>query len=107
MNAEGVPTLEWREELNRIVFGHNVTVHVPRALVAVPDGAITVAEETPTVGHLLDRLAADYPEIQRALASEDSLFNVAINENMYVEGIRGLPLKDGDRVELIQAFSGG
>jgi len=107
LNAEGVPTLAWREELNRIVFGHNVTVHVPRALVAVPDGAITVAEETPTVGHLLDRLAADYPEIQRALASEDSLFNVAINENMYVEGIRGLPLKDGDRVELIQAFSGG
>jgi len=32
---------------------------------------------------------------------------VAINENMFVEGIRDLPLKDGDRVELIQAFSGG
>jgi len=107
LNAEGVPSLEWREQLNEIVFGYNVTVRVPRALVAVPDGAITITEETPTVGDLLDRLSARVPEIRRAMASEDSLFNVAINEQMYVEGIRKLPLKSGDRVELIQAFSGG
>ncbi len=107
LNAEGVPSLDWREELNRIVFGYNVTVRVPRALVSVADGAITVTEETPTVGILLDALSARFPEIRRALESEDSLFNVAVNEEMFVEGIRRLPLKDGDRVELIQAFSGG
>ena len=33
--------------------------------------------------------------------------NVAINDEMFVEGIRDLPLRDGDRVELVQAFSGG
>jgi len=66
-----------------------------------------VTEEVPTVGHLLDRLAATYPQLARAMESEDSLVNVAINEEMFLEGIRGLPLKSGDRVELIQAFSGG
>ncbi|MEK6852165.1 MAG: aldehyde ferredoxin oxidoreductase C-terminal domain-containing protein, partial [Candidatus Thermoplasmatota archaeon] len=107
LNAEGVPTLAWREELNRIVFGYNVTVHVPRGLLDVPEGALAIAEETPTVGALLDRLAERYPELAKALRSDDSLVNVAVNEHMYVEGIRALPLKDGDRVELVQAFSGG
>jgi hypothetical protein len=32
---------------------------------------------------------------------------VAINDEMFVEGIRERPVRDGDRVELIQAFSGG
>jgi len=107
LNAEGIPTLEWREELNRIVFGFNVTVRIPKALVPLPDGAITVSEETSNVGALLDRLAIAYPQLKRALEAEDSLVNVAINEEMFVEGIRNLPLKDGDRVELVQAFSGG
>ena len=107
LDAEGVPTLAWREELNRIVFGYNVTVHIPRALVDVPDGAVTITEETPTVGALLATLEARFPELGRAMRSEDSLVNVAVNEEMFVEGIRDLPLKDGDRVELVQAFSGG
>ncbi|HYS72239.1 MAG TPA: MoaD/ThiS family protein, partial [Thermoplasmata archaeon] len=107
LNADGVPTLDWREALNRIVFGYNVTVRIPRALVEVADGAVTVTEETPTVGDLLGKLTAKFPELKRAMESTDSLVNVAINENMFIEGIRDLPLKDGDRVELIQAFSGG
>jgi aldehyde:ferredoxin oxidoreductase len=107
LNAEGVPTLEWREELNRIVFGFNITVRIPRALVPLPDGAITISEETTNVGSLLDRLSTAYPQLKKALDAEDSLVNVAINEEMFIEGIRGLPLKDGDRVELVQAFSGG
>jgi len=107
LNAGGVPTLEWREQLNRIVFGYNITVHLPRAIVELPDGAITVTEEVPTVGDLLDRLGGVYPQLVRAMASEDSLVNVAINEQMFVEGIRNLPLRSGDRVEIIQAFSGG
>jgi aldehyde:ferredoxin oxidoreductase len=107
LNEEGIPTLEWREELNRIVFGFNITVRIPKALVPVQDGAITISEETPNVGSLLDRLAVSYPQLKRALDAEDSLVNVAINEEMFLEGIRDLPLKDGDRVELVQAFSGG
>ena len=107
LNAEGVPAVEWREALNRIVFGYNVTVRLPRALADVPESAVTVTEETPTVGMLLDRLSGHFPEIRRALESEDSLFNVAINDEMFVHGIRALPLRDGDRVELVQAFSGG
>jgi len=59
------------------------------------------------MGALLDRLSGRFPEIRRALESEDSLFNVAINDEMFVHGIRALPLRDGDRVELVQAFSGG
>jgi len=82
--TQGVPAREWREKLNLIAFEHNVTVHVPQALVSVED-AITVTEETPTVGALLDRLAVRYPEIQRALASDDSLFNVAINEEVFLD----------------------
>jgi aldehyde:ferredoxin oxidoreductase len=107
LDDDGVPTLGWREELNRIVFGYNVTVRIPRTLAAVPDGAVTITDETPTVGALLDRLAERLPELKRALESEDSLVNVAVNDEMFVEGIRNLPLKDGDRVELVQAFSGG
>jgi aldehyde:ferredoxin oxidoreductase len=107
LNAEGVPTLEWREALNRIVFGYNITVHMPKGLAAVEEGAVTIVEETSSVGALLDRLAARYPAVADALASEDSLLNVAVNDAMHVEGIRAIPLRDGDRVELVQAFSGG
>ena len=59
------------------------------------------------MGALLDRLGVEYPQLKKALEAEDSLVNVAINEEMFVEGVRNLPLKDGDRVELVQAFSGG
>ena len=107
LNREGIPNLEWREELNRIVFGYNITVRIPRGLVEVEDGAVTVTEEVRTVGALLDLLAARYPQLKRALEREDSLVNVAINDQMYVEGIRNLSLKSGDRVELVQAISGG
>ena len=107
LNAEGVPALDWREELNRLVFGYNVTVHLPRALVAVEEGAVTITDETPTMGALLDHLAGRFPDLRRALDDPDSLVNVAINDEMFVEGIRERPVRDGDRVELIQAFSGG
>ncbi len=107
LNAEGLPSLEWREELNRIVFGYNVTVHIPRTLVPIGDGVITITEETPTVGELLAKLVSRCPELKRVLESEDSLVNVAINGQMLVEGIKNLPLKDGDQVQLIQAFAGG
>jgi len=107
LNAEGAPSLEWREELNRIVFGYSLTVRLPRALVAVAEGAVTLTEETPTIGALLETLASRYPEVRRALASEDSLVNVAVNDEMFVDRLRERPIRDGDRVELIQAFSGG
>jgi len=107
LTAEGIPVLEWREELNRIVFGQSITVRIPRVLVDVEDGGLTITEPMPTVGHLLDHLGSRYPQLRQALQREDSLVNVAINEEMFVQGIRDLPLRDGDRVELIQAFSGG
>jgi len=107
LDAEGIPTLAWREELNRIVFGFNVTVRIPRAIVDLPEGAVTVAEEVHDVGALLDHLGRRFPELRKSLEGHDSLVNIAINEEMFVEGVRSLPLKDGDRVELVQAFSGG
>lgn len=107
LNEEGIPTLEWREELNRIVFGQNITVRLPRALLDIEEGAITLAEGPQTVGHLLDILAARYPSLKRALEDRDSLVNVAINGEMFLQEARSRPLKDGDHVELIQAISGG
>ncbi|MEK6911241.1 MAG: aldehyde ferredoxin oxidoreductase C-terminal domain-containing protein, partial [Candidatus Thermoplasmatota archaeon] len=107
LSREGIPNLDWREELNRIVFGFNVTVRIPRALVEIEDGAVTVTDEVRTVGELLDLLSARYPQLKKVLESEDSLVNVAVNDEMFVEGIRKLSLRNGDRVELIQAFSGG
>ena len=107
LSREGIPNLDWREELNRIVFGFNVTVRIPRALVEIEDGAVTVTDEVRTVGELLDLLSARYPQLKQVLESEDSLVNVAVNDEMFVEGIRKLSLRNGDRVELIQAFSGG
>jgi len=35
-------------------------------------------------------LAAVYPQLVRAMASEDSLVNVAINEQMFLAGIQDL-----------------
>src|SRR5437867_8983194 len=48
LNAEGIPTLEWREELNRNVFGRNVPGRIPRAIVPLADGAVTDSAATPT-----------------------------------------------------------
>jgi len=85
------------------IGSHHLEIIVLAAIVEADPQAEAVGQRE----LLLDRLSGRFPEIRRALESEDSLFNVAINEQMYVEGIRKLPLKSGDRVELIQAFSGG
>jgi aldehyde:ferredoxin oxidoreductase len=107
LNQEGVPTLAWREELNRIVFGYNVTVRIPRSLYPLEEGAVTITTEVPTVGDLMRTLVQLYPDLKPVLEDGDSSLNVAVNEEMFVHNVRDVRLKDGDRVEFVQAISGG
>lgn len=65
---------------------------------------VEITSPVANVGELIDALERRVP----AFASKNNeLFNVAVNGDLVLHGERNVPLKDGDEVELLVAFSGG
>jgi len=60
------------------------------------------------VHELADVLAALDRKAPGLLAElDDSVFNFAVNDEMLLHGVQQHPVKDGDRVEIVPAISGG
>jgi sulfur carrier protein ThiS len=74
-----------------------ITVHLPETL---RDGR----------GAVLTMNATSLDDILRRLDLEDDrdeLYNFAVNGELIIHGEREVALEDGDRVEIVVAFSGG
>ncbi len=84
-----------------------ITVHLPAMLRPYAGGAATLTITAPvqTMAELVAALARLAPAVVGQL--DDSVFNFAVNDEMLLHGVQSYPLRDGDRVEIIPAISGG
>ena len=84
-----------------------IVVHIPAMLRPHVDGAeaVTILAPVTTIGELMVALERKAPALTAQL--EDSVFNFAVNDEMLLHGVLQHPVKDGDRVEIVPAISGG
>ena len=84
-----------------------ITVHLPAMLRPHAGGAdvLTITAPVQSMSELLAALERKAPRLVRQL--DDSVFNFAVNDEMLLHGVHAHPLKDGDRVEIVPAISGG
>ena len=84
-----------------------ITVHLPAMLRPHAGGAHTLTITAPvhTMAELVAALSRTAPALVTQL--DDSVFNFAVNDEMLLHGVQTHPLRDGDRVEIVPAISGG
>lgn len=84
-----------------------ITVFLPAMLRPHAGGAesLTITAPVSSMSELLAALERKAPRLMRQL--DDSVFNFAVNDEMLLHGVQEHPLKDGDRVEIVPAISGG
>jgi molybdopterin converting factor small subunit len=84
-----------------------IVVQLPPMLRAHAGGAdaLTITAPVRTVGELLVELARVAPGVSAQL--DDAVFNVAVNDVMLLHRAAEQPIRDGDRVEIVPAISGG
>ncbi len=91
----------------------SVTVLVPGALRAECGGASTLALRSgPTLGALLDELAATQPRLHRRIRSELSEIRRYVNvyvdgEDCRVTGLLTTPLRAGAQIQILPSVAGG
>jgi molybdopterin converting factor small subunit len=84
-----------------------ITVYLPAMLRPHAGGAdvLTITSPVQSMTELLVVLERLAPRLVRQL--DDSVFNFAVNDEMLLHHVKAHPLKDGDRVEIVPAISGG
>ena len=84
-----------------------IAVHLPPMLRPHAGGAETLTITTPvhTIAELLHALLRKAPGLGPQL--DDTVYNFAVNDEMLLHGVLQHPVKDGDRVEIVPAISGG
>ena len=84
-----------------------ITVSLPAMLRPHADGAefLTITAPVSSMAELVAALERQAPRLVRQL--DDSVFNFAVNDAMLLHGVPSHPLRDGDRVEIVPAISGG
>ena len=84
-----------------------ITVHLPAMLRPHAGGADSLTIHAPvfTIAELVVALDRKAPGLAAQLA--DAVFNFAVNDEMLLHGVQQHPVKDGDRVEIVPAISGG
>ncbi len=66
---------------------------------------LTITAPVSSMADLLAALDRKAPRLMQQL--DDSVFNFAVNDEMLLHGVKSHPLKDGDRIEIVPAISGG
>jgi molybdopterin converting factor small subunit len=66
--------------------------------------SMTIDAPVATLGALVTLLEQRLPDFGE---NRDELFNFAVNGELVLHGEKDVPLKDGDEVEIVVAFSGG
>ncbi len=83
----------------------SVTVRFPAMLHAKAGREMLIDEHVTDIGGLLSALDRKVPGLSGAL--DDPIFNIAINDEMLLHGVRAHTLKDGDVVEFVPTIAGG
>jgi molybdopterin converting factor small subunit len=83
-----------------------IYITLPPTLRPEVHGAIPVEGAT-TLEAVIEALDGRFPGIGSELSRIDSGFNFAVNDEMLLAGTRAYELKDGDRLEVVPALSGG
>ncbi len=81
-----------------------ITVRLPEPLREENGAMIMIDTPVQTLGELVDLLEQRVPGFA---TTNDELYNFAVNGAMILHGERATPLRNGDEVEMIAAFSGG
>jgi sulfur carrier protein ThiS len=66
---------------------------------------LTITAPIFTIAELVIALDRKAPGLAAKL--EDAVFNFAVNDEMLLHRVQQHPVKDGDRVEIVPAISGG
>lgn len=82
-----------------------ITIRFPAMLQATTGTEVLIDEPVSDVAALLLALERKVPGISTQLA--DPIFNLAVNDEMLLHGVRKHPLNDGDVVEIVPTISGG
>jgi molybdopterin converting factor small subunit len=84
-----------------------VTVYLPAMLRPHAGGADALTIFTPvfTLADVIIALDRKVPGLAAQL--EDAVYNFAVNDEMLLHGVQAHPVRDGDRVEIVPAISGG
>ena len=82
-----------------------VTVRFPAMLHAVAGTEVVIEDRVDDVAAVLDALERKLPGISQQLS--DPIYNLAVNDEMLLHGVRQHPLQDGDIVEIVPTISGG
>jgi len=82
-----------------------VTVRFPAMLHAKAGREVVLEEPLGDVAAVVAALDRRFPGLAAELA--DPIFNVAVNDEMLLHGVRASPIKDGDIVEIVPTISGG
>jgi len=105
LDREGRPNLDFRRTLAQVARGFAVSVRLPSHLPGAPPGGLLVTEPVSNLGELREALDRAVPGLADALAGES--LNFVVNGEMILEGTDATPIRSGDRVEVMIAFSGG
>ena len=82
-----------------------ITVRFPAMLHGIAGREVVIDEPADDVASVLMALERKFPGIGQQLA--DPIYNLAINDEMLLHGVRQHPLRDGDIVEVVPTISGG
>lgn len=84
-----------------------ITVQLPAMLRPHAGGAeaITIAAPVGTIAELVAALTRKAPALAAHL--DDAAYNFAVNDEMLLHRVGDHPVRDGDRVEIVPALSGG
>jgi len=105
LNAAGVPALEWHRRLARVTTGFAIEVELPDDIPGAPEGAVLVDEPVESVAELREALARRLPRAASKL--DDRSLVVSVNGRMILSNEQDVPVRDGDRANVMRILSGG
>jgi molybdopterin converting factor small subunit len=82
-----------------------VTVRFPAMLHTKAGPEVKIDEPVANIADLMDVLDRRIPGLATELS--DPIFNIALNDEMLLHGVRARSLADGDVVEFVPTIAGG
>lgn len=82
-----------------------ITVHVPASLRPAADDLLLLPDDVRSIADLIDVLDRRVPGFRDQF--EHGGFNVAVNDELILHGVRDRALRSGDVVDIVPTIAGG